>query len=186
MLGLFFYLWKRKPSKINDMKNNEISLYSLSISDMKTYLMATLFVAGNLLLPQLCHFVPQGGLIFLPIYFFTLVAAYKYGFVTGLVTAVMSPVLNSLLFGMPTTAILPFILVKSVLLAVAASYAARRFGRVSLLILLAVVLFYQVLGSAVEWIALGNFAQVAHNLMLGIPGMLLQVALGYLIIKKID
>lgn len=168
------------------MKDNEINLYSLSISEIKTYLLATIFVAGNLLLPQLCHLVPQGGLIFLPIYFFTLVAAYKYGFVTGLVTAVLSPVLNSLLFGMPVTAILPFVMVKSVLLAVAAAYAARRFGKVSLLILLAVVLFYQILGSAVEWIALGNFTQVGHNFVLGIPGMLLQIVLGYLIVKKIN
>lgn len=168
------------------MKTSEINLYSLSISEIKTYLLATIFVAGNLLLPQLCHLVPQGGLIFLPIYFFTLVAAYKYGFVTGLVTAVLSPVLNSLLFGMPVAAILPFVLVKSVLLAVAAAYAARRFGKVSLLILLVVVLFYQILGSAVEWIVLGNFSQVAHNLMLGIPGMMLQIVLGCLIIKKID
>ena len=78
-----------------------VALYQLSYSQMKTYLLAALFVVGNIALPQLCHLMPQGGLIFLPIYFFTLVAAYKYGFTVGLTTAVLSPLVNSALFSMP-------------------------------------------------------------------------------------
>ena len=97
-----------------------VALYQLSYSQMKTYLLAALFVVGNIALPQLCHLMPQGGLIFLPIYFFTLVAAYKYGFTVGLTTAVLSPLVNSALFGMPPAAALPIILIKSVTLAVAA------------------------------------------------------------------
>ena len=46
-------------------------LYSLSFSNVKTYLFAFLFVAGNIALPQLCHLVPMGGPTLLPIYFFT-------------------------------------------------------------------------------------------------------------------
>ena len=60
-------------------QQNSIALYELNYRELKTYLMAALFVAGNIALPQLCHLMPQGGLIFLPIYFFTLVGAYKYG-----------------------------------------------------------------------------------------------------------
>ena len=78
----------------------------------------------------------------MPIYFFTLIGAYKFGWKVGLLTAVFSPVINSLLFGMPLPAVLPAILLKSVLLAVAAGWAAHRFNRISLPILLAVVLFY--------------------------------------------
>ena len=63
-------------------------LYSLNYSNVKTYLFALLFVAGNIALPQLCHLVPYGGPTLLPIYFFTLIAAYKYGFQVGLLTAV--------------------------------------------------------------------------------------------------
>ena len=114
---------------------------------MKTYLAASLFILGNLALPQLFHLIPQGGITWLPIYFFTLVGAYKFGWKVGLLTAVLSPVLNSLLFGMPLPAALPAILLKSVLLAVAAGWAAHRFQRISLPILLAVVLFYQVAGT---------------------------------------
>ena len=49
----------------------------LSLGNSKTYVLASLFVLGNLVFPQLAHLIPQGGLIFLPIYFFTLIAAYK-------------------------------------------------------------------------------------------------------------
>lgn len=97
-------------------------------------------------LPQICHLVPQGGLRWLPIYFFTLVGAYKYGWRVGLLTAVLSPVVNSALFGMPAAAALPAILLKSVLLAAAAGFAARRFGRTTLPLLAGVVLFYQTAG----------------------------------------
>ena len=75
-----------------------VVLYQLSYSQVKTYLFAALFIVGNIALPQLCHLIPQGGLIFLPIYFFTLIAAYKYGFTVGLATAVLSPLVNSALF----------------------------------------------------------------------------------------
>ena len=76
---------------------------TLSYREMKTYLFAVVFVLGNILLPQLCHLVPNGGLVWLPIYFFTLIGAYKYGWQVGLLTAVASPLLNSWLFGMPPT-----------------------------------------------------------------------------------
>ncbi len=75
-------------------------LYTLNLTNTKTYLFAAIFIVGNLLLPQLAHLVPQGGFIFLPIYFFTLIAAYKYGIHVGLLTAILSPLANSLLFGM--------------------------------------------------------------------------------------
>lgn len=106
-----------------------VKLYSLPYNNVKTYLTALLFIAGNLVLPQLFHLIPQGGTTWLPIYFFTLVGAYKYGWKAGLLTAVASPLLNSWLFGMPMPAVLPAILLKSVILAIAAGYAARRFRK---------------------------------------------------------
>ncbi len=123
------------------METTAVKLYSTGYREAKTYLAAALFVAGNIVLPQICHLVPQGGLRWLPIYFFTLVGAYKYGWRVGLLTALLSPVVNSALFGMPAAAMLPVILLKSVLLAVAASLAARRAGRVTLPLLAGVVLF---------------------------------------------
>lgn len=160
-----------------------VKLYSLGYSEMRAYLLAALFVVGNVVLPQLCHLIPQGGLILLPIYFFTLIAAYKYGWKVGLLTALLSPVINHLLFGMPPAAMLPSILVKSSLLAVIAGYVAHRTGRVSLLLLLGVVLAYQVLGCGIEAVVHGSLYAGLQDFRLGIPGMLLQVVGGYLVIK---
>ncbi|MDE6681444.1 MAG: ECF transporter S component, partial [Muribaculaceae bacterium] len=86
---------------------NTIRLQSLPFSSVRTYLTAAIFILGNILLPQLFHLVPQGGVTWLPIYFFTLIAAYRYGWRVGLLTAVASPLVNSLIFGMPAVAGLP-------------------------------------------------------------------------------
>lgn len=162
-----------------------VKLYSLDYRDVKTYLTALLFVAGNMILPQIFHLVPQGGITWLPIYFFTLVAAYKYGWKVGLLTGVLSPVINSLFFGMPAFGLLPVILLKSVLLATAAGFAAYRFQRVSLLVLLGVVLFYQVLGTLGEWMIEGSFFVAVQDFRIGLPGMALQVIGGYLFVKHL-
>lgn len=142
------------------METKTVKLYSLDYSNAKTYLIAALFIAGNMALPQLFHLIPQGGITWLPIYFFTLISAYKFGWKVGLLTAVLS-----------------------VLLAVAAGWAVHRFNRISLPILLAVVLFYQVIGTLGEWVMAGSFFQAVQDFRIGLPGMAMQVAGGYALIK---
>lgn len=161
-------------------------LYSLSFANTKTYLFALLFIVGNIALPQLCHLVPAGGPTLLPIYFFTLIAAYKYGFRVGLLTAVLSPVINHLFFAMPAAAVLPAILIKSGLLAAAAALAARYTKKISLWALLGVVLSYQVVGTAFEWALCGNFFLAVQDFRMGVPGMLIQWFGGYALLKAIS
>lgn len=167
------------------MQTSTLRLYSLSYRQAKTYGIALLFVAGNIVLPQLFHLLPQGGVTWLPIYFFTLIAAYKYGWKAGLLTAVLSPVVNSLLFGMPTATALPAILLKSALLATAAAIAAARFQKASLALLAAVVVCYQSLGLIGEWALTGDLGLATQDFRIGIPGMLLQVLGGYFCINFI-
>ena len=165
------------------MQATTVKLHSLGYDQAKTYWIAALFVAGNVLLPQWCHLVPQGGVRWLPIYFFTLIAAYKYGWRAGMLTAVASPLINSALFGMPAAAMLPVILLKSVLLAIAASLAAWRAGRVTLPLLAGVVLFYQLFGSLGEWAWTGLAAAALQDIRIGLPGMLAQVFAGYAVLR---
>ena len=142
-------------------------LYSLNYSNVRTYLFALLFVTGNIALPQICHLVPYGGPTLLPIYFFTLIAAYKYGFRVGLLTA------------------LPIILIKSALLAGTSALAARTLKSVSLWAILGVVLSYQIIGTAFEWAFIGNFHAAVQDFRIGIPGMLIQWFGGYALLKAI-
>lgn len=160
-----------------------VALYQLSYSQLKTYLIAALFIVGNIVLPQLCHLLPQGGLIFLPIYFFTLVAAYKYGLTAGLTTAVLSPLVNSALFGMPLAAALPIILIKSVTLAIAAALIAKRTNKVTIITVALAVIAYQFIGSIAEWVMTGSIEKASQDIILGWPGCLIQILGGYVILR---
>lgn len=126
------------------MQSNTV-YQSLSFEERRTWLLAALFTVGNIVAPQLCHLIPQGGLILLPIYFFTLIGAYKYGWRVGLLIAWASPLMNHLLFGMPPAAMLPVLLAKSTALALVAAFVAHRFQRATLTLLLLVVVGYQLL-----------------------------------------
>lgn len=161
------------------MQATTVKLYTLGYNDVRTYMAAALFVVGNIALPQLFHLLPQGGMVWLPIYFFTLAGAYKYGWRVGLLTALLSPVVNSALFGMPAPAALPAITIKSVLLAIAAGWAAARYNKVSLPLLAAVVLAYQVAGTLCEWAITSSLVAALQDFRIGVPGMLLQVFGGY-------
>lgn len=161
------------------------NLYTLSLRNTKTYLFAAVFILGNLLLPQLAHLVPQGGFIFLPIYFFTLVAAYKYGIHVGLLTAILSPLANNILFGMPPVGVLPAIIIKSAIFAVAASLAAKHYKRVSFIGILLAILAYQVIGTGIEWAMSQNFFVAIQDFRIGVPGMLIQLFVGYIVLKAL-
>ncbi|MCI6617642.1 MAG: ECF transporter S component [Prevotella sp.] len=159
------------------------AIYQLGLREMKTYLLTVLFIVGNILLPQLCHLIPQGGLILLPIYFFTLIGAYKYGLPVGLLTAIGSPLVNHLLFGMPPAAMLPVILVKGSLLALAAALIAARMGRVSLAGVAMAVVACQAVGMLAEWAITGSGAAALQDVRLGFPGLLLQVFGGWALLR---
>lgn len=165
------------------MKTTTLKLYSLPYAEWRTWGIAALFVAGNIVLPQLFHLLPEGGVRWLPIYLFTLIGAYKYGWRVGLVTALLSPLANHLLFGMPAAAALPIILAKSSLLALAAGWAAAHWQRAALWQLALVVVAYQLPGAAFEWAFTGSFTAAVQDLTLGLPGILLQIFGGWLIIN---
>lgn len=167
------------------MQTAQIRLYSLGFDNVRTYIMAFAFIAANIMLPQLCHMVPQGGVTWLPIYFFTLVGAYKYGWKVGLLTALASPLVNSMLFGMPAVAVLPAITLKSTMLALLAGFAAARFRHASLALLAAVVAGYQVLGTLGEWAICGSLSAALQDFRIGLPGMLLQIFGGWFILNRL-
>ena len=108
-------------------------LYSLNYTNANTYLFAFVFIVGNVVLPQLCHLVHLCGPAMLPIYFFTLIGAYKYGFKVGMLTSVLSPLVNSFLFGRPAVTI----------------------RKITSSAVVGTVMVYQVVGSLIEWARVG-------------------------------
>lgn len=179
----FILLSLLRTLKILLNMSSTIKLYRYSWTELKTYVLSALFISGNILLPQIAHLVPQGGLIFLPIYFFTLLVAYKYGMAAGIMTAVLSPLINHLLFGMPPLAVLPVLLFKSVTLAVLAALVASKSQKLTMFLLALVVVGYQVVGGAFEWLYVGEFSAALQDFTLGWPGMSLQLLGGYVALK---
>ena len=96
--------------------NNQLQLTTAS-----SYLKAALFIGANIALPHLFHLVPGGGVMFLPIYVFTLCGALCYGWRFGLLTAVMTPLAGYLLFDAPALVMVPDMMLKGAVLSVVAA-----------------------------------------------------------------
>ena len=165
------------------MMETSIRLYSLSYSEIRTYMMAALFVVCNIALPQLFHLIPQGGIIFAPLSLVILIGAYKFGWRVGLLAALASPVVNHLLFGQPAIDVMTLMAVKLALLAVIAGWTAQYSGQVSLLLIAGVVLASELFGGIAELALSGGIAATVQEFTIGWPGLLLQVIGGYLIIR---
>ena len=162
-----------------------VRLYALNYDEAKTYLWATVFVACNLVLPQLFHLIPQGGVIFSPLSLVILAGAYKFGWKTGLLAALLSPLVNHSLTGMPAWEVLPVMTLKLAVLAVVAGLVAQQFKAVSVLLLIGVVLASKAIGGLGELLLTGGIDATTADFIVGWPGLLLQVVGTWLILKYI-
>ena len=160
-----------------------VRLYTLNYDEVKTYLWAAIFVVCNLVLPQVFHLIPQGGIIFSPLSLVILVGAYKFGWKTGLLAALASPLVNHLLTGMPAWEVLPVMTMKLAVLALVAGLTAQHFKTISLPLLLGVILVTKAIEALGELVLTGGIAATIADFTTGWPGLLLQIVGGYLIIK---
>ena len=166
------------------MESN-VRLYAFNYDEAKTYLWATVFVACNLVLPQVFHLIPQGGVIFSPLSLVILAGAYKFGWKTGLLAALLSPLVNHLLTGMPAMTTLPVMTLKLAVLALVAGLTAQHFKTVSLPLIIGVVLVSMAIGCLGELLLTGGIAATIADFTIGWPGLLLQVFGAWLILKYV-
>ena len=154
------------------------ALQPLTLADGKLYLVTVAMVLGNLLLPYAVHRIPDAGRMLLPIFFFTLIAGWRFGARAGLLTAILSPLANHFLTGMPAGPVLQAIILQGVLLAALAAFAASRSAKPTLAVLGLVVLAHQALCLTPMLIQAGlrpAFAAFQFRL----PGVLLQILGGF-------
>lgn len=161
-----------------------VKLYTLNYDEVKTYLWATVFVACNMVLPQLFHLLPQGGIMFAPLSLVILAGAYKLGWKTGLLAAVASPLVNNLVFGLPAWGVLQVMMLKLVVLALVAGLTAQHFRNVTLPLLVGVVLAGEVIGGLGELLLTGGIQATVQDFTIGWPGLLLQTLGGYILVSK--
>lgn len=165
--------------------NTSTRLYTLTYDEAKTYLWATIFVACNLVLPQMFHIIPQGGIIFAPLSLVILAGAYKFGWRVGLIAALTSPLVNHLITGMPAWNILPVMTFKLAVLALIAGFTAQHFKKVTLPLMIGVVLTSMLTGGLGELVLTGGIEATIQDFTIGWPGILLQVIGAYLVCKYV-
>jgi hypothetical protein len=162
-----------------------VRLYAFNYDEAKTYLWAMVFVACNLVLPQVFHLIPQGGVVFSPLSLVILAGAYKFGWKTGLLAAAASPLVNHLITGMPAWEVLPVMTLQLAVLAMVAGLVAQRYQSVSLPLIAGVVLVSKVIGALGELALTGGIAATVADITIGWPGLLLQVFGAWLILKHV-
>lgn len=163
-----------------------VKLYAFNFDEAKTYMWAAVFVACNMVLPQLCHLIPQGGVIFAPLSLVILVGAYKFGWKTGLLAAVLSPLANHLVTGLPAWGVLQVMALKLVVLALCAGLTAQYFRKVSIPLIIGVVLVCELIGGLGEFLLTGGVDATMADFTIGWPGLLLQVFGTWLILKYLS
>ena len=162
-----------------------VKLYAYNYAEAQAYLWAMVFVACNLILPQVFHLIPQGGIIFAPLSFVILAGAYKFGWKTGLLAALASPLVNHAITGMPAWGVMPVMTLKLAIIALVAGLAAQRFKTISLPLVITVVLVSMVFGALGELVIMGGISATISDVTIGWPGILLQVFGTWLIVKYV-
>ena len=160
-----------------------VKLYSLNYDEAKTYLWVAVFVACNMVLPQVFHLIPQGGIIFSPLSLVVLAGAYKLGWKTGLLAAVLSPLVNHFAFGLPQWGVLQVMTLKLAVLALVAGLAAQYFKTISLPLIVGVVLVSEAIGCLGELLLTGAVDATVADFVIGWPGLLMQIFGAWLIVK---
>lgn len=157
---------------------------TLTFTNISVYIWAAVFIAGNVILPQMFHAVGLGGKVFLPIMLFTLIGASRYGVTVGLLTAILSPLVSFAVTGMPEGAMLGSLIVKSLLIvAIISTWRGFR-GSFSLLSIIALTTAVHIAGFAFAGLFFGGFAGAWADLIISWPGILVQLFAFWAVTRK--
>lgn len=154
---------------------------TMSVSKRVVY--TGLFLALGVILPQLFHFlpIPEAGRIMLPMHIPAILAGYFLGSKPGMLVGFLSPVLSSLMFGMPAVLIMPIMAVELLVYGLAAGILGKKIKNTYLSLILVMisgriasglmyVIFINILG-----ITKLNMAMFIGSLSTGLPGIVLQL-----------
>lgn len=164
---------------------DHVRLYTLNYQEAKTYFWVLTFVVCNMVLPQLFHLIPNGGVIFAPLSAVILMGSYKFGWKVGTLSALLSPMVNHFIFGMPSTDMVLIMTAKLLVIALVASWAAHRFQSKNIRLLISVVLLSTLLGGCAEWMLTHQISATIADFTIGWPGFLLQVVTTSLFVRLV-
>lgn len=139
-------------------------------------------IAGTLV-PLIFHSYGLAGPRFLPIFLFTLIGAVTISPAAALAVALITPVANNLLTGMPAGPMLLIVIVKGFIIAGMVKLLSDRLNENKILFSAVLVLAYQVAGLFIEAVFLNSFSIAWQHFVFSWPGMVIQVAVLNIIFK---
>lgn len=158
----------------------------LTFRSFKLYLISISLTAANILLPLVFHQFGNAGKMFLPIYFFSLVAGLGFGWRCGVLTGLMSPLLSFSLSAMPALPILGFVIAKSVVLGGFSGYLREKLPQKNIFfITMMAILLTQFLGSLLIFSFTRNWEFTISDVTFGAVGILTQAIFAPLLVQFI-
>ena len=163
------------------------------MSTAKKLTYSSLFLALGLVLPQLFHLLGGAGPVFLPMHLPVLLAGFYLGGPRGAAIGLLTPLLSSLVTGMPPVPILYFMTAEVAVYGFAAGYFYQtRNLHLPAALLLAMVAGRMALALAVFTLQpllglmLSPTAYLSGAFLTGIPGMALQLLFVPLLVKLME
>ncbi len=152
----------------------------LTFSEIKYYIFSAAFVGSAVFVPWLAHQFHLAGPIFLPMHFFVMFAGFLFGWRTGLMVGVISPLMSYSLTQMPPAAILSETVLELTVYGLAIGLLRERGLNIWVALLGAMILGRLARLSFV--LGLGLETNPFHYFQISWPGIVLQIALVPLII----
>lgn len=156
----------------------------MKIQSTKQMVLSGVFIAIGLVLPILFHAIGGGGSVFLPMHIPVLIAGFFLSMPYVFVIGVLTPVLSSLLTGMPPIfPTLPFMIFELTTYGVMVSLLYRKYKMNVYISLIASMVCGRIVAGGVAWVLATFFAAKLPNPIVfisgavttGIPGIIIQL-----------
>jgi LytS/YehU family sensor histidine kinase len=147
----------------------------LTFSEAKYYVFSAVFVSSAVFFPWLAHQFQVAGAQFLPMHFFVMFAGFLFGWRTGLLVGLISPLLSYSITQMPAIAILPEVTLELAVYGLAIGLLRERSLNIA-----GALVGAMILGRLARWafvFALGLQTNPLNYFKIGLPGIILQLAL---------
>lgn len=162
--------------EIDDDQTEAIELTFPTFLEYRLYLISSVILVGSLSVPFILHFFGIAGQIFMPLYLFALLAGLVYGWRCGLLVGLLAPVISFSITQMPVIQILPFVIVKSVLLGLISGFVMEQSKGKKLYLCSGIaVIFSLLIGNLLLYISLNNTVMAQMDLLTGYPGIILLI-----------
>lgn len=157
------------------------------MTKVKKTIITAICIALCVVLPQAFHAIPNAGAIYLPMHIPVLLSGLICGWSYGLICGIAGPVLSMLFTGMPPVAILPAMVIECAVYGCVSGVMMRivnfkdLYGRLYVSQIAAMFLGRVAAGACKAFIFMpGKFgltAWISSHFILGLPGIIIQLAL---------